>query len=81
MDWSAAGAVTRVKNQGQCNACYAFASTGAIEGFQFLKTGVLQVLSEQQIIDCSKDSFGNYGCIGGKVSNALDFVKSSGLVT
>ena len=45
--------VTKVKNQGQCNACYAFAAVGAIESYQAINEKNLNVLSEQQVIDCS----------------------------
>ena len=53
VDWRTKGAVTSVKNQGQCAASYAFSSMGALEGAQALATGNLKALSEQNIIDCS----------------------------
>jgi hypothetical protein len=43
------GAVTPVKNQGQCEVCYAFSGVAALESALYVETGKLISLSEQQV--------------------------------
>jgi hypothetical protein len=77
VDWRTKGAVTPVKNQGQCGSCWAFSAIGMVEGWSAVTGGTLYNLAEQQLVDCA-GSYGNQGCNGGWHDKAVDYLAASG---
>merc|ERR1711890_766 len=75
VDWREKGAVQHVKDQGACGSCWAFGTVGALEGQQFLVNGNLPDCSEQQLVDCDKQSS---GCNGGLELWAYEYIIKQG---
>jgi len=80
VDWTTSGAVTGVKDQGQCGSCWSFSTTGALEGAYKIKYNSLISFSEQNFVDCDTLSNGgrDHGCNGGLMDNAFSWAKSNG---
>ena len=61
--WTSPRVLTAIKHQGSCGSCWAFAATETMESYYALLTGMLPVLSPQQITSCTPSPC--QGCGGG----------------
>lgn len=75
VDWrETRGAVGAVKDQGPCGSCWAFSTVCSLEYHYFKTTGKVASFSEQELVDCAGSVYGNYGCNGGLMSNAFNYI-------
>jgi hypothetical protein len=79
VNWLEHGAVAPVRHDlASCSASWAHVAIDVIEGDVFLKTGVMESLSAQQIIDCDHNS---WGCHGGLYTNAFEYAIENSIMT
>jgi len=84
VDWRSKGVVSDVKDQGQCGSCWAFGTTATVESHVALATGMLPVLSPQQLVSCAPNPLecgGNGGCAGSIPEVAYGYVQLYGMTT
>ena len=71
INWNNTNYLSPVKNQLSCGSCWAFSATSALESFMRINNHTVNRLSEQELVDCSKE---NFGCNGGWMHKAFDFI-------
>lgn len=77
VDWRQNGTITKIKNQGQCGACWAFCVIENLEAMVAMKTNKLEEFSVQELIDCA--GYGNEGCNGGDMCTLLKWMSEKGV--
>jgi cathepsin B len=70
--------VHSIRNQGQCGSCWAFGATEALSDRLAIEKGIDVVLSPQHLVSCDS---GNYGCNGGYLNVAWNFMQRTGVVS
>jgi len=83
IDWRDKGAITAVKNQGQCGSCWAFGTTEQIEAYTAIASGELVELSAQQVTSCTPNPLtcgGTGGCMGSTPPLGYNYVQLFGQV-
>lgn len=73
VDWG--NFVNAPMDQGACGSCWAFAALSAFEGSYAIRTRQLYNLSRQQLVDCANRIYGNYGCNGGWMHYAYEYIR------
>merc|ERR1712113_300898 len=72
------GKVHEIRDQGQCGSCWAFGATEALSDRFAIETDTDIILSPQHLVSCDS---GNFGCNGGYLNKAWDFMQRTGVVS
>jgi KDEL-tailed cysteine endopeptidase len=75
VDWRDSGAVSAVRTQGDCGACWAITAVETVESAHYMSTGTLYDLAEAEIIACDDTC---EMCNGGWPQNAFEWVMEYG---
>jgi cathepsin L len=81
VDWREKNIISPVKDQGDCGSCWTFATAEVTESYWAMATGKLNILSEQQILDCTPNPNhcgGTGGCEGGTAELAWAQITQTG---
>lgn len=84
VDWRKSSIVTKIKDQGMCGSCWAFAATESVESALAHANGTLLELSPQNLVSCDPNPNhcgGKGGCTGSVPELAFTYVQQSGLAT
>ncbi len=81
IDWRTSNYVSSIKDQGNCNAGWAFASSGAVESASAIAYNVsVNELSTEQVIECTYGfEYNCYQCDGGDISGSFKHIRKTGL--
>ena len=75
VDWRDSGAVTSVRAQGSCGACWAITAVETVESAHYIGSGTLYDLAETEVIACDTTC---EMCNGGWPQNAFEWVMDHG---
>merc|ERR1712179_428866 len=84
VDWREKGAISKVKNQGQCGSCWAFATTEMIESYAQISSQEMVELSTQQVTSCTPNPVncgGFGGCEGSIAQLGFNYIQLFGHTT
>merc|ERR1712179_62240 len=86
VDWRDEGVVTKVRNQGQCGSCWAFAASSVLASYAALsdRDHELLEISPQHLVSCVPNPLqcgGKGGCLGAVEPLAYTYASLFGVVT